>query len=161
MRAKIAILVWLIASFNLDAISVNVQAGVERFACYRDLLAGRKVAIVANQTSCVGDSHAVDFLRGKGVNLVKVFCPEHGFRGNARVARQLLDAGFYLSYGQYFNPEAVRITPIDRLLVETDESPLPIEEICALVALNRGDDVAALAAAVASNATSLINISLV
>ena len=61
MRAKIAILVWLIASFNLDAISVNVQAGVERFACYRDLLAGRKVAIVANQTSCVGDSHAVDF----------------------------------------------------------------------------------------------------
>ena len=85
----------------------------------------------------------------------------HGFRGNARVARQLLDAGFYLSYGQYFNPEAVRITPIDRLLVETDESPLPIEEICALVALNRGDDVAALAAAVASNATSLINISLV
>ena len=53
----------------------------------------------------------------------------HGFRGNARVASQLLDAGFYLSYGERFNPEALTITPADRLLAETDESLLPIDEI--------------------------------
>lgn len=53
----------------------------------------------------------------------------HGFRGNARVASQLLDAGFYLSYGERFNPEALAITPADRLLAETDESLLPIDEI--------------------------------
>lgn len=53
----------------------------------------------------------------------------HGFRGNARVAGQLLDAGFYLSYGERFNPEALAITPADRLLAETDESLLPIDEI--------------------------------
>lgn len=45
----------------------------------------------------------------------------HGFRGNENVARELLDAGFYLSYGAKFNPQAVAITPIDRLLVETDD----------------------------------------
>ena len=53
----------------------------------------------------------------------------HGFRGNAHVAGQLLDAGFYLSYGERFNPEALAITPADRLLAETDESLLPIDEI--------------------------------
>ncbi len=53
----------------------------------------------------------------------------HGFRGNARVASQLLDAGFYLSYGERFNPGALAITPADRLLAETDESLLPIDEI--------------------------------
>lgn len=45
----------------------------------------------------------------------------HGFRGNENVARQLLDAGFYLSYGSKHNAEALAITPIDHLLVETDD----------------------------------------
>lgn len=47
----------------------------------------------------------------------------HGFRGNENVARQLLDAGFYLSYGAKFNEQALAITPLDRLLVETDDEP--------------------------------------
>ncbi len=61
----------------------------------------------------------------------------HGFRGNARVASQLLDAGFYLSYGERFNPEALAITPADRLLAETDESLLPIDEIYRRLAASR------------------------
>ena len=61
----------------------------------------------------------------------------HGFRGNAHVASQLLDAGFYLSYGERFNPEALAITPADRLLAETDESLLPIDEIYRRLAASR------------------------
>lgn len=61
----------------------------------------------------------------------------HGFRGNARVAGQLLDAGFYLSYGERFNPEALAITPADHLLAETDESTLPIDEIHRRLAASR------------------------
>ena len=61
----------------------------------------------------------------------------HGFRGNAHVASQLLDAGFYLSYGERFNPEALAITPADRLLAETDESLLPIDEIYRRFAASR------------------------
>lgn len=61
----------------------------------------------------------------------------HGFRGNAHVASQLLDAGFYLSYGERFNPEALAITPADRLLAETDESLLPIDEIHRRLAASR------------------------
>ena len=53
----------------------------------------------------------------------------HGFRGKPELARQLVRAGLYLSYGERFNPAAVAATPADRLLVETDESQLPLAEI--------------------------------
>ena len=58
----------------------------------------------------------------------------HGMRGNANVARTLLDAGCYLSYGPRFNPEALKSTPMDRLLIETDDSDTPITTVASLVA---------------------------
>ena len=42
-----------------------------------------KVAVVANQTSIVGNTHLVDTLLRSGVTVTKIFCPEHGFRGTA------------------------------------------------------------------------------
>ena len=53
----------------------------------------------------------------------------HGFRGKPQLAKQALKAGCYLSFGEHFNPESVRITPSERLFIETDESDLLIEEI--------------------------------
>ena len=58
----------------------------------------------------------------------------HGMRGNANVARTLLDAGCYLSYGPRFNPEALKSTPMDRLLIETDDSDTPITAVASLAA---------------------------
>ncbi len=42
-----------------------------------------RTAVVANQTSVVGATHLVDTLLRAGVNVTKIFCPEHGFRGTA------------------------------------------------------------------------------
>lgn len=53
----------------------------------------------------------------------------HGFRGKPQLALQLLNAGFYLSFGEKFNPESVAATPIDRLCIETDTSLLDIRTI--------------------------------
>ena len=47
----------------------------------------------------------------------------HGLRGNENVARELLNAGFYLSFGAKFNEASVASTPLDHLLVETDDEP--------------------------------------
>lgn len=58
----------------------------------------------------------------------------HGMRSNAHVAQTWLDAGCYLSFGARFNPAALLATPIDRLLIETDDSDTPIEEVATLVA---------------------------
>jgi TatD DNase family protein len=57
----------------------------------------------------------------------------HGMRGNEHVARMYLDAGCYLSFGIRFNPAALRITPHDRLLIETDDSAATIDEVATAV----------------------------
>ncbi len=56
--------------------------GAEQLDQYLALLDGKRVATVVNQTSTIGETHLVDTLRSLGVNIVKVFAPEHGFRGN-------------------------------------------------------------------------------
>ena len=61
----------------------KIKTGAERTDVYLPMLQGKRVAIVANRTSIIGDSHLVDSLHKLGVNIVKVFGPEHGFRGNA------------------------------------------------------------------------------
>jgi len=62
----------------------------------------------------------------------------HGFRGKPQLANQLLELGFYLSYGEKFNAESVRITLLERLCTETDESRLSIEEIYRKIAEVKG-----------------------
>lgn len=47
------------------------------------MLAGKRVALVVNHTSRIGKTHLADSLKTLGVNIVKIFGPEHGFRGNA------------------------------------------------------------------------------
>lgn len=53
----------------------------------------------------------------------------HGFRGKPELATQVLKSGCALSYGEHFNAESVRLTPTEKLFVETDESKLNISEI--------------------------------
>ena len=47
----------------------------------------------------------------------------HGFSRKPELARQLLDAGCYLSLGPHFNPATAAVIPADRLLIETDDDP--------------------------------------
>lgn len=69
----------------------NIKTGAENTEAYLDLLKGKNVAIVANQTSIIGSTHTVDSLLSLGVNLVKVFAPEHGFRGKADAGEKVDD----------------------------------------------------------------------
>jgi len=62
----------------------------------------------------------------------------HGFRGKPQLAKQILKADCALSFGEYFNIESVRATPIECLYVETDESELPIEQIYDAIAEAKG-----------------------
>ena len=65
--------------------------------------------------------------------LVGVPLAVHGMRSNANVARLWLDAGCYLSFGARFNPAALIATPVDRLLIETDDSDTSIDQVAQLV----------------------------
>ncbi len=65
----------------------------------------------------------------------------HGFRGKPSVAKMLLDAGCYLSFGQHFNPESLRFTPAERILAETDDNALlNIHDVIAALSEARGQE---------------------
>ena len=61
----------------------TIVVGAERMETYLPKLLNKRVAVVANQTSLVHQTHLVDTLLSRGVKVSKVFAPEHGFRGNA------------------------------------------------------------------------------
>jgi uncharacterized protein YbbC (DUF1343 family) len=71
----------------------NPVPGANQTDQYRDLIEGKTIAIVANQTSMSGKMHLVDKLLGIGINIRVIFAPEHGFR-------ELADAGESISDGK-------------------------------------------------------------
>lgn len=79
----------------------------------------------------------------------------HGFRGKASVARMLITAGFYLSIGEKFNPQALAEIPSDRLLLETDESTLPITAILTSAAQATGKTPEALQNEISDTITAI------
>ena len=77
----------------------NIIVGANQTEKYLSLLKGKRIAFVANNTSVIfkndkanPNQHIVDSLLSLGVNIVKVFSPEHGFRGNADAGENLTDA---------------------------------------------------------------------
>ena len=87
----------LIAS-NKNKIKVDkIITAANQTEKYLPLLKGKKVAIVANQTSVIFKNennehvHLVDSLLALGVNIVNVFAPEHGFRGKADAGEHIMD----------------------------------------------------------------------
>ena len=67
------------------------------------------------------------------IRLKKEYCPQspwiiHGFRGKPQQATEYLRHGFYLSFSERYSEEALRITPVDRFFIETDESKVPVDE---------------------------------
>jgi uncharacterized protein YbbC (DUF1343 family) len=64
-------------------------AGAYQVNEYLPMLQGKRVAIFANNTSTIGNSHLVDTLKKLGVNITKIFGPEHGFRGTASAGEKI------------------------------------------------------------------------
>lgn len=69
----------------------QIRTGADQTEKYLPYLKGKRVAILANLTTIIGKTHLVDSLKKLGVNIVKVFGPEHGFRGNASAGVEIAD----------------------------------------------------------------------
>lgn len=61
----------------------EIITGADQTEKYLPLLKGKRIGLVANQSSIIGKKSSVDSLLSLGIKIVKVFGPEHGFRGNA------------------------------------------------------------------------------
>jgi uncharacterized protein YbbC (DUF1343 family) len=69
----------------------NIVTGADQTEKYFPYLKDKRVAVLANPTTIIGKKHLVDSLHARGINIVKVFGPEHGFRGNASAGVEVQD----------------------------------------------------------------------
>jgi uncharacterized protein YbbC (DUF1343 family) len=79
----------LFVATSFCQVAAPIIPAAERMELYLPLLKGKSVAIFANQTSMVKNTTLVDTLLSKGVKIVKIFGPEHGFRGDADAGEEL------------------------------------------------------------------------
>ncbi|MFC0446078.1 exo-beta-N-acetylmuramidase NamZ domain-containing protein [Pseudidiomarina halophila] len=106
----------------------DVRVGAERASEYLPLLSGKRVALVVNQTSRVGEQHLVDYLLEQDVEVVKVLAPEHGFRGDAGAGETINDAldprtglPILSIYGKTKKPSAEMLADVDTIIFDIQD----------------------------------------
>ncbi|MDR2385751.1 MAG: DUF1343 domain-containing protein [Tannerella sp.] len=82
MKTLTLISIVFITFFGLNAQN-GMKTGAESTGQYFPVIKGKRVAILSNHTGMVGNEHLVDILVENKFNVVTIFSPEHGFRGDA------------------------------------------------------------------------------
>lgn len=107
---------------------MDVVLGAERFDEYLSILQNKKVALLVNQTSMIGTTHLVDRLLSEGIEVVKIFAPEHGFRGDADAGEQVKDGRDTRTglpvvslYGSKKKPDATDLAGIDWVVFDIQD----------------------------------------
>tara|TARA_X000000368_G_scaffold329051_1_gene266127 strand:+ start:2347 stop:3507 length:1161 start_codon:yes stop_codon:yes gene_type:complete len=60
----------------------NVKVGSERMNEYIEKISDKSVGLLVNHSSTVSETHLIDTLITRNINISKIFSPEHGFTGN-------------------------------------------------------------------------------
>jgi uncharacterized protein YbbC (DUF1343 family) len=102
--------------------------GIDRLHLFIDSLKGKRIAVVGNQTSVVKGVHLVDTLLSLKLNIVKVFSPEHGFRGDVDAGEKVNHSidektGIPLVslYGNNKKPSAGQLDDIDIVIYDIQD----------------------------------------
>ena len=126
-RLKILLIFLLISSISIHAL---VRMGAEQMEKLLPLLNGKRIALVVNHTSVVGQTqtHLLDTLLSLKVDVRKVFAPEHGFRGNADAGETVKNGRDTKSgkpilslYGKNKKPTPAQLEDIDLVLFDIQD----------------------------------------
>ncbi len=108
-----------------------LRSGADQMDRYLRLIDGKRIALVANHTSVVGKRHLVDTLLSSGIEknqILKVFAPEHGFRGDHAAGVQIEDGTDRLTgipvaslYGSHKKPEPEELAGIEVMLFDLQD----------------------------------------
>lgn len=106
----------------------KIIPAAERIDEYLPKLKGKKVAVFANNTSLVGKTHLVDTLSRLGVDIKKIFAPEHGFRGTADAGEKVANSADPATripvislYGKKRKPSAEDLADVDIVLFDIQD----------------------------------------
>jgi uncharacterized protein YbbC (DUF1343 family) len=119
----------LVVVFLLSMVQVLAQvSGASNTGAYFGLLRNTRVAVVANQTSVIGNVHLVDTLLASGIQVVKIFAPEHGFRGEAGNGDHVNDGTdkktklpIISLYGNHTRPTAEMLADVDVIVFDIQD----------------------------------------
>ena len=122
---------WLFFACSTLGMSQQILTAADQGDLYLPLLTGKKIGVVGNQTSILPGSnakHLVDFLLEKKMNVIKVFVPEHGFRGTADAGEKVdnsVDTKTGLPivslYGSNKKPTAAQLQDLDVLVFDLQD----------------------------------------
>ena len=122
------ILMLFFAGFSWSANSIQILTGAEQPEKYLQIIENKKVGLVVNHTSRVGDVHLTDFLLRENVKIEKIFAPEHGFRGDASAGEEIKDGldvktGIQVLslYGQTKKPTVAHLKNIDVMIFDIQD----------------------------------------
>lgn len=108
--------------------SAEILPGAYQLNEYLPLLKNKRVAVFANHTATVGNTHLVDTLKAIGVNIVKAFGPEHGFRGNVDAGDKIDNAvdpstgiPVISLYGKKRKPDGADLADVDVLIFDIQD----------------------------------------
>lgn len=111
-----------------DSVPKTVKCGADQLDKLLPMLKGKRVALVVNHTSLVGSTHLADTLKSLGVNIVKIFGPEHGFRGDAADGELVNDSVDVKTgipaislYGKNKKPNAQQLSNVDLLIFDIQD----------------------------------------
>jgi uncharacterized protein YbbC (DUF1343 family) len=101
MRTKFNLII-LLAALTFSSCSASTKpplpqkqpilTGADQLDLLLPKITGKRVALVVNHTSRVGKTHLADTLKSAGINIIKIFGPEHGFRGTAADGQHVDDS---------------------------------------------------------------------
>ena len=113
-----------------DQSSKQIITGANQTKLYIPYLKGKKIGMVVNQTSVIGSglTPSVDSLLKLGINIKKIFGPEHGFRGNASNGATVNDAvdtetglPVISLYGKHFKPTPADLQGLDIIIFDIQD----------------------------------------
>jgi uncharacterized protein YbbC (DUF1343 family) len=126
MKLRILFLLLFIGCRLLGA--EGIKTGAEQTEKYLPMLKGKRVAVVANKTSVIGKTSLIDSLKSLNVNVVKIFGPEHGFRGTASAGAHVsdsIDAKTGIReislYGKKSKPSNVDLADVDCVIFDIQD----------------------------------------
>ena len=118
------------ASAHAQKLPTPITVGAERMDLLLPTLQGKRVALMVNQSSLVGSTgtHLVDTLLSQGINIVRLFVPEHGLRGKVDAGKNVrsgVDEKTGLPvvslYGQRKRPTPEMLADIDLLVFDLQD----------------------------------------
>ncbi|MBO9151175.1 exo-beta-N-acetylmuramidase NamZ domain-containing protein [Chitinophaga sp. GCM10012297] len=106
-----------------------VVTGAQRTEAYMSFLEGRRVGMLVNQTSVIAPGmHLVDSLLKRRVNIVKIFSPEHGFRGQADAGEKVNNSTdektgipIISLYGKHRKADSTDLADVDVLVFDVQD----------------------------------------